>query len=89
MERNHIKGYWWSGPKLRRYWTRPEAIQYEKGIKGIDYRADAIKEISKDLDEICVSGADEAFGGLDLVDLNVVLHRADGEEKDATGELSL
>jgi glycogen debranching enzyme len=39
----------------------------------------------KDLDEICTSGAEEAFGELDLVDLNVILHRADGEERDATG----
>jgi glycogen debranching enzyme len=44
-----------------------------------------VQEISRDLDEICTSGADEAFGDLDLVDLNVVLHRADGEERDATG----
>lgn len=36
-----------------------------------------------------MTGADEAFGDLDLVDLNVVLHRADGEERDATGELLL
>lgn len=36
------------------------------------------------LDEFCASGAREAFGDLDLVDLNVVLHRADGEERDAT-----
>lgn len=36
-----------------------------------------------------MSGADDAFGDLDLVDLNVILHRADGEEKDATGETSI
>ncbi|KAF8308227.1 glycoside hydrolase family 13 protein [Clavulina sp. PMI_390] len=36
------------------------------------------------LDVLCATGADEAFSALDLVDLNVVLHRADGEEKDAT-----
>jgi glycogen debranching enzyme len=41
--------------------------------------------MGKDLDAICSSGADEAMSDLDLVDLNVVLHRADGEEKDATG----
>ena len=40
---------------------------------------------SEDLDALCLAGADEAFKGLTLVDLNVVLHRADGEEKDATG----
>ena len=36
------------------------------------------------LDAFCSSGADEAFGDLDLVDLNVVLYRAEGEERDAT-----
>ena len=40
------------------------------------------------LDERCTSGTDVAFADLDLVDLNVILHRADGEERDATGELS-
>lgn len=39
----------------------------------------------KDLDSTCTSGADAALAELDLVDLNVVLHRADGEEKDACG----
>lgn len=40
------------------------------------------------LDSLCSSGADEAFGDLDLVDLNVVLYRAEGEERDATqGEI--
>ncbi|KAK4685222.1 glycogen debranching enzyme, partial [Tremellales sp. Uapishka_1] len=42
-------------------------------------------ELSHDLDNVCTSGADAAFDTLDLVDLNVILHRADGEEKDATG----
>lgn len=46
------------------------------------------QNISPDLDEICTSDADAAFGELDLVDLNVILHRADGEEKDATGKSS-
>ena len=41
--------------------------------------------MSTDLDDICKSGAEEAFKELDLVDLNVILHRADGEERDATG----
>lgn len=36
------------------------------------------------LDTFCTSGAQEAFADLDLVDLNVILHRADGEERDAT-----
>lgn len=38
-----------------------------------------------DLDEFCRAGVDDAMSELDLVDLNVVLHRADGEERDATG----
>jgi glycogen debranching enzyme len=44
------------------------------------------QEMPEDLDDVCTSGADEAFHQLDLVDLNVILHRADGEERDATGE---
>ena len=44
-----------------------------------------MQEMSTDLDSICKTGADEAFEELDLVDLNTVLHRADGEERDATG----
>lgn len=42
-------------------------------------------KLSADIDNQCRAGADEAFADLDLVDLNVVLHRADGEERDATG----
>lgn len=45
-----------------------------------------IQEMSPDLDSTIQSGAEEAFAQLDLVDLNVILHRADGEERDATGE---
>jgi hypothetical protein len=45
--------------------------------------------MSPDLDTTIQSGANEAFAELDLVDLNVILHRADGEEKDATGESRL
>ncbi|KAF9045811.1 glycoside hydrolase family 13 protein [Hymenopellis radicata] len=37
------------------------------------------------LDSFCASGAQDVFGLLDLVELNVVLHRADGEERDTTG----
>jgi glycogen debranching enzyme len=39
-------------------------------------------DLPDDLDAVCMKGVDEAFGELDLVDLNVVLYRADGEEKD-------
>lgn len=44
-----------------------------------------LQEHDASLDTFCSSGSQEAFGGLDLVDLNVILHRADGEERDATG----
>lgn len=37
------------------------------------------------MDDLCKQGADEAFAGLNLVDLNVVLHRCEDEERDATG----
>lgn len=39
--------------------------------------------LGSELDEICSSGAEEAFKGLGLVDLNVLVYRADGEERDA------
>ncbi|KZV99969.1 glycoside hydrolase family 13 protein [Exidia glandulosa HHB12029] len=36
------------------------------------------------LEALCSGGADEALKELDLVDLNVLLYRCDGEERDAT-----
>jgi glycogen debranching enzyme len=51
---------------------------FETNLQGLDPKLDAF----------CTEGAEEAFGELDLVDLNVVLHRCDGEERDATnGEI--
>ncbi|KAG9018392.1 hypothetical protein FRB93_000095 [Tulasnella sp. JGI-2019a] len=47
--------------------------------------ATQMEGMDKDLDQFSKSGVDEAFAGLDWVDLNVVLYRSDGEEKDATG----
>ncbi|KAK7030744.1 glycoside hydrolase family 13 protein [Favolaschia claudopus] len=44
-----------------------------------------LHEHDASLDAFCASGAKEAFADLDLVDLNVLLHRADGEERDASG----
>lgn len=44
-----------------------------------------LQGIDTDLDAFCGSGAEEAFNELDLVDLNVLLYRAEGEERDATG----
>jgi glycogen debranching enzyme len=46
--------------------------------------ATQLQSLDVSLDKFCTTGAREAFGDLDLVDLNVVLHRADGEERDAT-----
>lgn len=43
-----------------------------------------LQDYDPSLDTFCTSGAQEAFAKLDLVDLNVVLHRAEGEERDAT-----
>ena len=44
-----------------------------------------LQGLDSGLDAFCSEGADGAFGDLDLVDLNVLLHRAEGEERDATG----
>lgn len=43
-----------------------------------------LQQFDAELDAFCASGAQEAFEDLDLVELNVVLHRADVEERDAT-----
>lgn len=48
--------------------------------------ATQMEGMDKDLDQFCKADVDEAFAGLDWVDLNVVLFRSDGEEKDATGK---
>ncbi|KAI5477588.1 glycogen debranching enzyme, glycoside hydrolase family 13 protein [Pseudohyphozyma bogoriensis] len=41
--------------------------------------------LTASLDALCESDAKEAFSELDLIDLNPVLFRADGEERDALG----
>ena len=47
-----------------------------------------LQGVEHSLDAFCGSGAEQAFGDLDPVDLNVILHRAEGEERDATkGEI--
>ncbi|KAH9479582.1 Glycogen debranching enzyme [Psilocybe cubensis] len=43
-----------------------------------------LQQHDSSLDAFCASGAQEAFSEVDLVDLNVILHRADVEERDAT-----
>jgi glycogen debranching enzyme len=43
-----------------------------------------LQELDATLDAFCASGTQDAFRGLDLIDLNVVLYRADGEERDVT-----
>lgn len=45
-----------------------------------------MEDLTSDVDQLCLSGAKEAFSKLDVVDLNIVLFRADGEERDATGK---
>lgn len=41
-------------------------------------------ELDADLDTFCTSGAQDSFADLSLIDLNVIMYRADGEERDAT-----
>ncbi|GAA5992110.1 hypothetical protein JCM11641_003527, partial [Rhodosporidiobolus odoratus] len=43
------------------------------------------ENVPEDLDSLCKDGAEKAFEGLGMVELNVLLYRADGEERDATG----
>ncbi|TFY77346.1 hypothetical protein EWM64_g6668 [Hericium alpestre] len=43
-----------------------------------------LQDLDATLDTFCSSGAEVAFKDLDLVDLNIVLFRSDGEELDAT-----
>ncbi|OCH93668.1 glycoside hydrolase family 13 protein [Obba rivulosa] len=56
------------------YFPPGSIMVFETRLQGLDSK----------LDTFCASGADEAFNDLNLVELNVVLHRADGEERDAT-----
>lgn len=46
--------------------------------------ATAATAFASELDEMCIQGAAEAFVKLDMTDLNVMLYRADGEERDVT-----
>ncbi|KAF6752983.1 glycogen debranching enzyme [Ephemerocybe angulata] len=46
-----------------------------------------IEDFDADLEDFCKNGAYEAMKDLSLVDLNVVLHRADVEERDATANV--
>lgn len=48
---------------------------FETWMEGLDAK----------LDDLVSSGASDAMADLDLVSLNVVLYRADGEERDVTG----
>ncbi|OAX84920.1 glycogen debranching enzyme [Emergomyces africanus] len=48
----------------------------ETWIPGVD--------LSENLSAFITSGADNAFGNLDLIDLNFVLYRCDAEEKDSS-----
>ena len=57
------------------YFPPGSIMVFETQLQGLD----------NTLEAFCSSGADDAFGDLDLVDLNVVLYRAEGEERDASG----
>ncbi|KAI0046033.1 glycoside hydrolase family 133 protein [Auriscalpium vulgare] len=60
------------------YFPPGSILIFETQLEGID----------PELDAFCTSGAEDAFKDLDLVDLNVVIFRAEGEELDATkGEI--
>lgn len=48
--------------------------------------ATQLQGVDPNLDEFCKSGVDEAFKDLNVIDLNVLLFRCEGEERDATGE---
>ncbi len=49
------------------------------------YSTEMKGDFPEGLDTTVVEGAEAAFADLDLIDLNIVLHCADGEERDATG----
>lgn len=60
------------------YFPPGSFILFETRLEGLD----------PGLDQLCASGAEQAFKDLDLVELNVVLFRCEGEERDATnGEI--
>lgn len=61
--------------KVPDYFPPGSIMIFETQLEGLD----------PTLDKLCGSGAEDAFQDLDLVDLNVLLYRADGEEMDATG----
>ena len=48
----------------------------------------SMEDLTAEIDDFCIRDAKEAFSKLDVVDLNIILFRADGEEKDATGSNS-
>jgi glycogen debranching enzyme len=56
------------------YFPPGSIMVFETQMQGID----------AGLEDFCMSGTEDAFADLDLVDLNIVLHRADGEESDLT-----
>jgi glycogen debranching enzyme len=60
------------------YFPPGSFMLFETHLEGLDPR----------LDQFCASGAEQAFKDLGLVELNVILFRCEGEERDATnGEI--